>query len=154
MTVADNDAPLATGLPIDEREARLATGADDLADRRVTIVRHPSFLLAVAGTLLTTGIAAIVVAWIGASRSTLIEEQVPYLISGGLLGVALAIVGALTFFSHWLTVLIREARAHEVTRARDHAEMLEAVRDLRGALTGEGGGNGATRGARRRRSVQ
>ena len=39
-----------------------------------------------------------------------VEAQVPYLISGGLLGVALATIGAITFFAHWLTVLITEVR--------------------------------------------
>jgi hypothetical protein len=154
MTVSDEHAVLVAGPAIDEREARLATGADGLASQRASIAAHPRFLMAVAGALMTTGLTAIVLAWLGAARSTLIEEQVPYLISGGLLGVALAVVGALTFFVHWLTVLIREARAHEAARAQDHDEMMEALRSLRSALAPQEDGNGTARSAGSERSIR
>jgi hypothetical protein len=130
MTVTADHTALDGGPPIEAREARLAEGADSLAGRAASILGHPNFLVAVAGTLMTAGLAAIVIGWVGASHSTLIEEQVPYLISGGLLGVALAVIGALTFFTHWLTVLVREARAHEAARSHDHDELLEALRAL------------------------
>ena len=54
----------------------------------------------------------------------------PYLISGGLLGLALATIGALLLFSHWLTVSIREEREREAARRQDHAELLQALRTL------------------------
>jgi hypothetical protein len=44
-----------------------------------------------------------------------------------MLGVALAIIGAVCFFSHWVTVLIREAREHEAARHADHEEMMAAL---------------------------
>ena len=52
----------------------------------------------------------------------MVEEQLAYLVSGGVLGLALATIGALTFFSHWLTVLIRTNR--------EHTDLLREVRDL------------------------
>jgi hypothetical protein len=64
---------------------------------------------------------------------------VPYLISGGLLGVALTTVGALTFFTHWLTVSIREAREHEAARRQDHAELVQALRSLAPQENSDGG---------------
>src|SRR5204863_9193308 len=131
MTVTDDRTSAGVGPPMEEREERLAVGADDLATRRASIVGHRHFLLAASAALMVVGLCAIVIGWVGASRSTLIEEQLPYVISGGLLGVALAVIGALTFFTHWLTVLVREARDHEAARAQDHAELLEAVRALR-----------------------
>ena len=63
---------------------------------------------------MTTGLSIILLGWFGAARSTIVEEQIPYLISGGLLGVALATIGALTLFAHWLTVLVRENRRQEL----------------------------------------
>ena len=121
---------LPPGLSAEERDSRLADGADRLADEAGSVVAHPRFLLIVAGSLMTLGLALILLGWIGAARSTMIEEQVPYLISGGLLGVALATIGALTLFAHWLTVAIREARAHEAARRDDHEELVAALREL------------------------
>jgi hypothetical protein len=114
----------------DAREIRLAEGADRLRRGRRSMVGGPNFLLSVAATLMVFGVTAIVIGWVGAAHSTFVEEQVPYLISGGLLGVALTTVGALTFFTHWLTVSIREAREHEAARRQDHAELVQAVRAL------------------------
>ena len=42
--------------------------------------------------------------------------------------MALATIGALTLFSHWLTVSIQEARHHEAARRQDHDELMEALR--------------------------
>lgn len=119
---------LGSGAPIAEREGRLLEGADGLAAARPSILSHPQLLIAAAAALMTAGVSAVLLGWVGASHTTRIEEQVPYLISGGLLGVALATIGALLFFSHWLTVSIKEARGHEASRRADHEELLEARR--------------------------
>lgn len=115
---------------IDERAERLAEGADRLARGRRPLAAHPQFLLTVSATLMLLGLTAIVIGWVGAAHSTFVEEQVPYLISGGLLGLALTTVGALSFFSHWLTVWIRESRHQDATRRQEHAELLQALRAL------------------------
>jgi hypothetical protein len=141
----------------EDRDARLSEGAEELAAQRGegSVVSQRQFLLAASGALMTLGLTAIVLGWIGASRSTLVEEQVPYLISGGLLGVALSIIGALSFFSHWFVTGIREARAHEAARQRDHGELVDALNSLTEALTRqEGNGNGAARSPRPARSVR
>lgn len=151
MTTVTNDhAVLVSGPSIDDREARLAEGADELAGRRTSVLGNRNALVVASAALMTTGLTAILLAWFGASRSTLIEEQVPYLISGGLLGVALSVIGALAFFAHWLTVLIGELRAQEAARARDHAELLEALRSLRH----QGGTDGTARGSQRERPLR
>lgn len=128
MTVVDVPADrseLLAGTPIEDRESRLAGGADSLAGRR-SLVGGSNVLLVAAATLFTTGLTAIVLGWVGASHSTIVAEQVPYLISGGLLGLALAVAGAITYFAHWQTQLVRDARAQ-------HAEVLEALRQLQGS---------------------
>ena len=129
MSQSDDRLTVLTGGPsIEDREKRLTEGAEDLAGgKRRSILRHPNFLLIVAGSVMTAGLALILLGWIGAAHSTVIEEQTPYLISGGLLGVALAIIGAVCFFSHWVTVLIREARQHEAARHHDHEELMAAL---------------------------
>lgn len=159
MTTLEPPTPLpsaiAGGASIDEREARLVEGAEGLARARASLLSDPRLLVIAAATLMTLGVSAILVGWIGAAHSTLVEEQVPYLISGGLLGVALSTIGALLFFTHWLTVSIKEARHHEAARRQDHEELIEVLRGLGAALPtppapgGELDGNaGSARGGR------
>jgi hypothetical protein len=147
-TIDPADAPV--GGARDARGARLAEGADRLRRGRRSIVGGPNFLLSVAATLMVFGVTAIVIGWVGAAHSTFVEEQVPYLISGGLLGVALTTVGAFTFFTHWLTVSIREAREHEAARRQDHAELVQAVR----ALAAQENNDGSARSTQPRRPVR
>ena len=128
---------LFSGTPVDEREERLHEGAAALArNERGAFLRKPQFLLWVSGTLMLTGLALILLGWAGTSRSILLEEQIPYLVSGGLFGLALALIGAVTLFAQWLTVLIRENREREAQRRADHAELVGAVQALTDALTG------------------
>ena len=125
----------ATAASTERRQERLAGGADRLATRTTSLLRHPQLLVALAGIVMTVGLLAIILGWVGASRSTILEEQVPYVISGGLLGVALSVIGALLLFSHWLTVGIREARDREAARRADHAELIEALAALSGSAS-------------------
>jgi hypothetical protein len=157
MTASDRFEVLTGGPDTDAREARLVSGADELEDGggRRSILGHERFLISVAAALMTLGISIILVGWSGAANSTIIEEQVPYLISGGLLGLALTTVGALTLFSHWLTVSIREARGREVARREDHLELMAALHSLSGSLAQqEDTRNGATRSSRAQRQVR
>jgi hypothetical protein len=103
---------------------------------------------------MTTGLSIIVLGWFGAARSTIVEEQIPYLISGGLLGVALATIGALTLFAHWLTVLVRENRRQEVVRRQEHIELMEALARLTGVLDRKEDSNGRARSAQPERAVR
>jgi hypothetical protein len=59
---------------------------------------------AVAAALVVGGLAAVVVAWILASNTILTFEQIPYLMSGGLIGVCLVAVGA----TLWLSADLRD----------------------------------------------
>jgi hypothetical protein len=140
----------------EEREERLAAGADELESARgsASIFGDQRLLLAVAAGLMTLGLCLILLGWLGAARSTVVEEQVPYLISGGLLGVALAVIGAVTLFAHWLTVMIREARVYEAARRQDHVELIDALRSLSAAGQTQEDSDGRARGTRAQRPVR
>jgi len=129
-TVADRPPVLSAGSSMAEREEALAAGADELSSGRSSLLEDNRLLPTLAASSMTLGLTAILLGWFGAARSTLIEEQVPYLISGGLLGVALALIGALLLFGHWTAVSIKEDRQRELARRADHAELMEALRTL------------------------
>lgn len=123
------------GTPLDERDARLRDGAGDLADSGSgAFWKRPQFLLWLSATLMLLGVAAILLGWAGASRSILMEEQVPYLISGGLLGLSLSFIGAITLLAQWVLVLVREQRSREAARRRDHQELMAGIEALTSAL--------------------
>jgi hypothetical protein len=90
-------------------------------------------MLYVGGVALFGGLAAIVIGWFGASHTPNVFEQIPYMISGGLLGVGLVVAGGFFFFSYWLTRMARENResrddAQRVYRTMNEmAELLAAV---------------------------
>ena len=123
------------GTPLEERDDRLRAGAGELASSRGGFLRRPEFLLWLSATLMLFGIAAILLGWAGASRSILMEEQVPYLISGGLLGLALSFIGAVTLLAQWVLVLVREQRTREMARRRDHEQLIEHIEALTSALS-------------------
>jgi len=66
------------------------------------------WLLVPASILLLLGFVFIGLGWFGASRTARQIEQIPYLISGGLLGLALVIVGALLLASAFWVVMVRK----------------------------------------------
>lgn len=76
--------------------------------------------LLVAGVvLMPIGLVLVLIGWFGASGTTEFSSQVPYLLSGGVLGLGLTIVGAALFLRYslarylrfWLLRLVHEERA-------------------------------------------
>lgn len=73
-------------------------------------------LLLAGVVLMPLGLVLVLVGYLGASGTTELSSQVPYLISGGLLGLGLTIVGAVLFLRYsmgrylrfWLLRLIYE----------------------------------------------
>ena len=85
-------------------------------------------VLLVGAALMPLGGLVILLGWYGASHTPYVFEQIPYVISGGLLGLALVVVGGLLYFGYLLARLIVEQREQS-------AELLDAVRRLEAAQT-------------------
>src|SRR3546814_4469072 len=85
------------------------------------------------GVIAPLGVVIVLLGWLGASRTPHVFEQVPYLISGGLLGIALVFLGAFFYFAHWLTELVREHRTQSaaivdaLTRLQDQVAELSTA---------------------------
>ncbi|MGQ0805666.1 MAG: hypothetical protein ACT4PI_17620 [Actinomycetota bacterium] len=69
------------------------------------------------------GIALIFLGWNGAASYDRVESQMPYLISGGLAGVALVIIGA-------GLLIVQAQRANRAATAAEIADLREAVERL------------------------
>jgi hypothetical protein len=154
---------LAAGPNADELEARLAEGIDNISDGPRSLLAHPRLLVVVAASLMVIGILSVILGWFGAANATIVEKQLPYLISGGLLGVALSTIGALLFFTHWLTVAVKDARQHSVGREKEHRQLIAEMQlehqaliaELRSlTLVGQGDRNGNAPGDRPERPVR
>ena len=102
-----------------------------------------------AGALmLPLGLAFIVLAWSGAAHGRVDQQQIPYLVSGGIGGLALVTIGCFFFWAHWLYRLYDQADAHhQETLEQQRQMMLELVDALTSGgpshrLNGGGGGRG------------
>ncbi|HYZ91780.1 MAG TPA: hypothetical protein VFA34_05225 [Actinomycetota bacterium] len=86
--------------------------------------------LIAGATLAVLGLVAILLGWYGAANTGIAFEQTPYLISGGLLGVALVFLGGFVYFAYWVTRLVRESRA----QSERASEILDQIAEsLNGA---------------------
>lgn len=82
--------------------------------------------LAIASAvLLPLGVALMLLGWYGASHTPYLFEQVPYLISGGIIGLGLAMVGGLVYFASW----VARGQADQQRRDEEMAEVLREIRD-------------------------
>ena len=85
-------------------------------------------VLAIASAvLLPLGLAVILLGWYGAAHTPYLFEQLPYLISGGLLGLGLALVGGLIYFGSWIA---RSAAQQQ----RQGEEVVALLQDIRAQL--------------------
>jgi hypothetical protein len=86
-----------------------------------------SFWQLIVGALcIFGGAAAIYLGWYGAAHTRDVTDQIPYVVSGGLLGAALIVLGGSFYFSFYV------ARLHAATRRQ--AAALERVSERLDAL--------------------
>lgn len=118
--------------PGPERDALLERAAASL---RAGGLHGPETRLLVLGVvLLVASLAFVVAGWYGASGTLDVGEQVPYLVSGGLGGVALACIGAALYvraalartLRYWLLRALHEQRS-ETERVVAALERVEAA---------------------------
>ena len=133
-----------TAEPSSGRFARLSTAVAALRTRALG-GRKDQWLLLVGGVLMPLGALLIILGWVGASHTPLPFEQTNYLISGGILGLALVIGGGFVYFAYWQTVRVHESReqTREIITALARLETLLSG-GVAGAVTGGAAGAAAT----------
>jgi hypothetical protein len=91
-----------------DRQAALSKAVSGL---RVRSSRSADqWLLIAGGVMFPLGGLLIILGWWGASHTPRIFEQIPYMISGGLLGLGLVVAGGFLYFAYWLTTIVRDQR--------------------------------------------
>ena len=120
IDVTDADAATAdaeTEAPAEEarEEERPAPRPAPTGGSRADFVRENARLLISVG-LLVVGVVFVILGWYGAANTNILTEQIPYLISGGLLGMALIIVAGFMASSAATERENRELRS-DLTRA-------------------------------------
>jgi len=116
-------------IPQDERERRLARVLGR-ARTPVKFMVTESTLFALGGALAVAGVVLILLGWLGTSRTVLVAGQIPYLVSGGLLGLGLIFLGGFLYFGYWLATLVRDGR----TSAEEQHVIFREMRDELAAL--------------------
>jgi hypothetical protein len=106
---------------MDEKHDRIDEFKQEIAEMRIRPPEDSSERMwLMAGILLPVlGLVAIFVGWWGASGSAYPAEQLPYVISGGILGLGLIVAGAALFVRYsmtrymrfWLLRMVYEERA-------------------------------------------
>jgi hypothetical protein len=112
---------------VDSRDRRFDEGLRTLRVGGADLVLSERILMVVGGVVAPLGLLIILIGWYGAARTGLLFEQVPYLISGGLFGLALVFLGAFFYFAHWLTELVKEHRAQS-------SAVVDAIRAVESRL--------------------
>ena len=90
--------------------------------------------LLVGSVLAPLGLLLVALAWLGASHTPVLQEQLAYLVSGGLGGVSLVVIGSLLYFSHWQTEQVHETRSQTAQVVAALAGMTEALDRLADAV--------------------
>ncbi len=128
---ADPDAAPAEPSPAADRPAgrlrRLRTSNLDLRN---------TWQIVLGSLLLPLGIAFILLAWSGAAHGRVDQQQIPYLVSGGLGGLAVVMIGCFFYWAHWLYRIYDQADLQHQEALREQREMMRALIE---ALAANGG---------------
>lgn len=121
--------PAEVPTPAPSRLARLSALVDKARPGRAG--RNVRKTMQMAGmAVIVLGFVFILVGWYGAAHSPYLYEEVPYLISGGLLGVAMVIGGGVLVRSAWTLRQIEEDRRNALAIVRSVDRLERILRSL------------------------
>ncbi|HEX4864153.1 MAG TPA: hypothetical protein VFV02_08780, partial [Acidimicrobiales bacterium] len=120
MSGADFDSSQAAGGAGDRDDGRVRSGRPRFDIRNTWQVLAGSILIPV-------GVASIILAWYGAAHARVDQQQIPYMVSGGFLGLGAIVAGALMYWAHWLYRIYDQADLHHHQLMRSQAELRDAI---------------------------
>ena len=101
----------------ESRLARLRSSIANVRAGRGISIPIDKWLMIAGALLMAAGLPILIMGWYGAAHTPYTFEQIPYMISGGLLGLGLMLLGGLFYFAYWLT-----RQVHETRRQADRTE--------------------------------
>jgi hypothetical protein len=124
-----NGATPPDATPVPGRLARLAAVVDGARRRRSDRdIRKIMQMLGMVAIIF--GFVCILLGWYGASHSPYLYQEIPYLISGGLLGVALVIGGGVLVRCAWSLRQVEENRRNALAIVRSIDRLERILRNL------------------------
>jgi hypothetical protein len=126
-------------VPVRERLVKLGSALDGVGRPPLQFLSKLGirwWMNALGMTAIGFGIVTIILGWYGSSHSPYLQQEIPYLISGGLLGVGLIIGGGVLVLSSWHLRTIQEANrnAQALVRSLDRVERVMRA-TMNGAAT-------------------
>src|SRR4051812_28943034 len=109
--------------------------------------RLPIILTLIGALCMPLGLVLVILGWWGAANTPYDFEQLPYLISGGLFGIALCLLGGFLFFGAWIARVVISTQ-----RTADQVALL-TEQLARGGEVGVAGVNGDSGGPRGRQET-
>lgn len=125
-------------------QARLADQLVALRRRTGGSLNAEARIALIGALLVSAGVVLVLLGWYGASRTSRVYLQIPYLISGGLLGVSLAVAGGSAYLASWMTRIAQDQRTQgdeAVVATRQMTETLERIEKLLAATLEIGDGD-------------
>src|SRR4051812_39938027 len=115
----------------------IETGAASLTERLTALRRRTGFvvtdrmLLTAGSILMPLGAVLVLLGWYGSAHTTRVFEQIPYLISGGLLGIGFVIAGGFCYFGFFLARILTTSREmlDALLRLEDRMDAIEKAPD-------------------------
>ena len=78
--------------------------------------------------LIPLGVVLILIAWYGAAHARVVQQQIPYLVSGSFVGLGCMVLGGFFFFGHWLYRMYDQAGLHHEEQMRALERRSQPVR--------------------------
>jgi hypothetical protein len=95
----------------------------------------------IAGSILIPlGLVFILIGWYGAAHARVVQQQIPYMVSGAFIGLGCMVVGGLLYWGHWLYRLYDQS---ELQHEEQQRVLHELVRTLAGGTVGGIGAAGS-----------
>jgi hypothetical protein len=98
---------------------------------RLPFVITPTSIVWLATVMTVVGFGLLAYTWVKVSTLTIVAAQVPYLVSSGMTGLGLIVVGA-------AGVVVWSRRADDAARARQTEELVAALREIKMGLDANG----------------
>lgn len=108
-------------------EPSLDTPVPVAQSRRLSILIAPNWLIWIGTAAVVAGFGLLAYTWDRVSTLTIVAAQIPYLVSSGLTGLGLIVVGA-------ALVIVWSRRADDTERRRQTDELVDALGEIRAGL--------------------